>query len=443
MVAVILLGVGMQTSAADVVNRTLSNGIRVVVMEDHTQPAVFVRVLLPRGENDDPAGQAGLSDITAELMPKGAGKRNADEIAELLDGMGADLVAESGEEYTILGCNTLTAHINTALDVLRDVVLEPRMEKKEFSLIKDQMTANIKAQRSSPAYLAAVKLIPAVFGPAVPQGNVRTEESLNAIRLEDARRFHRQSLQGSGAIAFCIGDVDAGDMANRLERMLSGLAAGTTPRLLTQTPENLAPDRVIEVDKKDLTQTTVLMGKPGPGRLSPQYYSTLVANYVLGGGGFVSRLMAAVRGKEGKTYGIRSSIPSGATPDLFNVKFTTRNEELTSSLQLTLDVIGDFIEKGPTDTEVSEAKDFFKGYFFLQTETPSQRASKMLSYIYYGLGLEEFKRYPEQIDAVSRQSAHEAAKQYLTADRFAFCLVGPAGATRPAREYLMKRLRIE
>lgn len=415
----------MPTAAADMVNKTISNGMRIVAVEDHAAPAVFIRVLLPRGDNDDPQGLAGVAGMTAELVQKGAGSRDAGELAELVDGLGASIIGESGSEYTILGCNALKAHLDTAMEIVRDIVLHPRLDKREFSLIKDQMIANIKAQKSDPSYLAAVNLPPAVFGPDIPQGNVKTEKSVKSITLEDARAFHAGSVQGAGAIAFCIGDIDATDVAARLEEMFQDIKQGAPPRLLTEIPKNKAPGVVVEVEKEDITQTTALIGKPAPGRLSPDYYSTLVANYVLGAGGFVSRLMAAVRGKEGKTYGIRSVIPSGATPDLFEIKFTTRNEELNATLQLTRTVLNEFIEKGPTEEETREAKEFYKGYFYLQTETPTQRARKMLAYLYYGLGLEELDRYPERIDAVTRNSAHQAARKYLTEDGLTTCLVGP------------------
>lgn len=421
------------------VNKTMPNGMRIVVLEDRAQPAVFLRVLLPRGENDDPPDLAGVSDLAAELAQKGAGKRDADAMAELVDEMGASLLGESSAEYTILGCNALSTQLDTAIELVRDIVLSPRLDKREFSLLKDQMTANIKAQRSSPSYLAAISLPPAVFGRINPQGRVKTEESVKAISLEAVQAFHKNCLQGAGAIAFCIGDIDGPVAAKKLEEAFRGLPGGTPQKLLTDIPENLSPDQVIEVAKEEITQTTVLIGKPGPGRLSSQYYSALVANYVLGGGGFVSRLMAAVRAKEGKTYGIRSAIASSATPDLFDIKFTTRNEELIPSLKLTLDVMNRFIREGPTDTEVAEAKDFYKGYFFLQTETPSQRAGKMLTYLYYGLGLEEIDRYPQKIDAVTRQSAHDAAKMFMTPDRLTYCLVGPKNVTQQAKEFLLHR----
>lgn len=431
----------MQTALAQMVNKSLPNGLRVVVLEDRAQPAVFLRVLLPRGENDDPPDLAGVSDIAAELVQKGAGGRDASQMAELVDELGADLVGESSAEYTILGCNALVAHLDTAIAITRDVVLAPRLDQREFNLLKDQTVAGIKAQRSSPSYLASINLPPAVFGKNSPQGNIKTEPSVKAIKLENIRAFHQKSLQGAGAIAFCIGDVDAPAVAAKLEEAFRGLPAGVSPSFVTDIPENRAAYQIIEVEKEGITQTTALIGKPGPGRLSPHYYSTLVANYVLGGGGFISRLMAAVRAKEGKTYGIRSAITSTATPDLFDIKFTTRNEELISSLTLTLDVLKTFIEHGPTETEVTEAKEFYKGYFFLQTETPAQRAAKMLVYLYYGLGLEEIDRYPQKIDAVTRASAHEAAKLFLSADRLTFCLVGPKTATGPVKEHLSRLIK--
>ncbi len=436
---VIFSGALMQTASAEMVNKIISNRMRIVVIEDRAQPAVFLRVILPRGENDDPPNLAGVSDLAAELVQKGAGARDADAMAELVDEMGASLAGESSAEYTVLGCNALSTQLDTAIDIVRDIVLSPRLDKREFSLLKDQMTANIKAQRSSPSYLAAINLPPAVFGKNRPQGRVKTEETVNAIGLEDVRTFHKNCLQGSGAIAFCIGDIDVAAVAKKLEEAFGGLPAGAAPNLLTEVPENLSPNQVVEVEKEGITQTTVLIGKPMPGRLSPQYYSTLVANYILGGGGFVSRLMAAVRAKEGKTYGIRSAITSTATPDLFDIKFTTRNEELVPSIKLTLDVMNRFIQEGPTDTEVTEAKDFYKGYFFLQTETPAQRAGKMLAYLYYGLGLEEIDLYPKKIDAVTRASAHEAAKLFFTPDHLTTCLVGPKEATRQAKEFLLHR----
>lgn len=433
---IIFLGVVSSIAGAEMVNKTLANKMRLVVMEDHTGSAVFIRVLLPQGENDDPMGRSGVADLTAGLVQKGAGSRDAVQMAELVDWMGAELVGYSEAEYTVIGCNVLSTYLDTGLEIVRDMVLSPRMDPREFSLLKDQELAGIKAQRSNPSYLASIQMPPAIFGASAPQGKVKTEKSLKNISLDDVRAFHRKSLQASNAIMLLIGDVDAGKVALRMESFFGDLPSGVPVQLLTDIPKNLASGRVLESVKEDLTQTTVLIGKPCPGRLSPDYYSTLVSNYVLGAGGFVSRLMAALRSKEGKTYGVRSSISSTATPDLFTIKFTTRNEEVGRSLELTLDVMRRFVEEGPTDTEVADAKEFYKGYFFLQTETPSQRASKMLAYLFYGLGLEEFDRYPARIDAVTRQLAHEAAKRHLTAEGLTFSLCGPSSVLQSAKAVL-------
>ncbi|OGH56605.1 MAG: hypothetical protein A3G34_09385 [Candidatus Lindowbacteria bacterium RIFCSPLOWO2_12_FULL_62_27] len=438
--AVFILGcVIVMPVSASMTQKTMPNGMRILAVEDHAQPAVILRVLLPRGENDDPAGLAGVSDLAAELALKGAGDRDADALAELVDEHGMELVGESYAEYTILGCNALSAHFDTAISILRDVVRAPLLHKKEFDLLKDQAVAGIKAQRSSPSYLAAISLPPAVFGLDLPQGRVKTEKSVQAIQVEDIRKFHQQCVQGAGAIALCIGDIDAPAAAEQLEHAFRDIPPGTPPTLPADIPKNRAPGQVIEVEKEGLSQTTVLIGKPGLGRLSAQYYSTMVANYVLGAGGFVSRLMAAVRAKEGKTYGIRSAIASSATPDLFDIKFSTRNEELIPSLKLTMEVMKAYANEGPTDTEVAEAKEFYKGYFFLQTETPGQRAAKMLVFLFYGLGLEEMDKYPGKIDAVTRASAHAAAREFLTADGLTYCLVGPKPAIREAGEYLRQK----
>jgi len=431
-------GVDMPIASADIISKTLPNGFRVVVIPDHEQPAVFLRVLLPRGQNDAPPGRTGLADLTAELTLKGAGSRDAAEMAELADHMGAELIADADAEYTVMGCNCLADQLDTALTILHDVVFEPRFDPREFSLLKDQTLAEIKARKSNPSYLAAIRLSPAVYGPDSPQGKVKTEETVNAIRMEDVRAFHQTLLQAQGAIALCIGDVQPDSAAERLGQMFGSVKPGSPPSIPFGIPSSRAADQVIEVEKEDLTQTTVLIGKPGPGRLETDFYSTLVSNYVLGAGGFVSRLMAAVRSRGGKTYGIRSGIAMTATSDLFDVKFTTRNEELIPSLQITLDVLNRYAAEGPTDQEVAEAKEFYKGYFFLQTETPGQRAAKLLVYLFYGLGFDEYHRYPDRVDAVTRAGAHESARRHFSSDNLTFCLVGPKAVTRGAKEWLAK-----
>ncbi|MBI4179731.1 insulinase family protein [bacterium] len=429
-------GFTVSVANADVLQKTLPNRMRVVVVEDHAAPAVFIRVLLPLGENDDPAGRAGVSDLTAELVQKGAGGRSAAEMAELVDWMGAGLLGYSEAEYTVIGCDVLAEHLDAGLELARDMVTAPRLDAGEFSILKDQAVASIKARRSDPSYLAAVQLPPAVFGPEAPQGKVKTEESLGDITLEDVAAFHRHSLNASGAIALVIGDVDAEALADKLAAVFGKLPAGEPPHIPTAIPANRAGGRMLQSPKESISQTTAILGKPGPGRLDPDYFPALVANYVLGGGGFVSRLMAALRSQEGKTYGIRSSISGSATPDLFTVKFTTRNEELAGSLRLTFDVMRRFIAEGPTDTEVSEAKEFFKGYYFLQTETPSQRASKMLAHLFYGLGIEEMDRYPGRIDAVTQKAAHDAAKRHLSPDGLTVSLCGPSDVLQNAAPVL-------
>lgn len=408
---------------------------------DRSSEAVFLRVLLPRGENDSHLGLGGLCELTAEWMTKGAGTRNADEIAETLDRIGANLVVDCDAEYTILGCNALAGDFDLVTEILRDIVMRPRLEDREFHLLKDQEIAGLKARRSSPPYLAAIHLPPAVFGPGTLQGNVKTERSVRALRPADAREMHPQMLNGRGTIAMCSGAVDPTAAMDKLAEMFREIPTGFIHPLQTDIPLNHRIGDVILVVRNHLTQTSILMGKPMSGRLAADYRATQIANYILGGGGLVSRLMQAVRARDGRTYGIRSCVPSSASADLFNVQFTCRNEQLDSGLQTALDVMDSLAADGPTEIEVDEAKEFHKGFFFLQTETLQQRARCVIDSTFYGRSIAELERYPQRIDAITPDAVRATAKKHFSSDHLTFCLVGPEDVIRGAEEKLAARTR--
>ena len=416
---------------------TLDNGLKVIVIEQHELPVVAFRLVLKSGSAFDPAGKAGLADLTAGLLRKGTAAKNATQIAEAIDFVGGSLDAGSDRDATFASCRVLSKHFDTGLALLSDVILNPTFKEDEIERLRKQTLAGIRQQKDDPGSVAEEKFREYVFGNhPYGQPNEGTEESITTITRDDIVGFHRKYYVPNNAVLAVVGDVKNAEVIKKIKAKLSLWSrVEVTPPSLVETP-SITGHQILLVDKPDLTQTYIKIGHLGIDRKSPDYFPVRVMNYILGGGGFASRLMDEVRAKRGLTYDIHCNFDSYKLKGAFEISSYTRNDSTASAIRAIIEEIKKMRDQGVTDKELSETKSFYSGYFPLQFETPEQIATQILNVEIYDLGEDYIQKYVQRINAVTKEDVLRVAQKYLDPDNLKLVVVSKAEQVKASLEPL-------
>jgi zinc protease len=416
---------------------TLDNGLTVIVIEHHELPVVAFRLILKSGSASDPAGRGGTADLTAGLLRKGTKTRSATRIAEEIDFVGGRLGAGSGLDATYATCQVLTKHFDVGLDLLSDIILNPTFKEDEIERLRKQTLSAIAEGKQDPSSVADEKFSQFLFGDH-PYGRPSegTEESVPAITREDILDFHRTYYVPNNAILAVVGDVESKDVLAKVKAKFGRWSSGDVSQPVVATPPPVEGYQILLVDKPDLTQTYVCMGHLGIERKNPDYFPIRVMNYILGGGGFASRLVDEVRSKRGLTYDVGCRFDANKLGGAYQINTFTRNDSTAAAIVAIIDQIKRIRTEGVTDKELEDTKSFYSGYFPLQFETPSQIATQILDVELYDLGEDYIQNYREKINAVTKEDVLRVAQKYLDPDNLKLVVVSKADDVKASLEPL-------
>jgi zinc protease len=416
---------------------TLDNGLQVIVIEHHELPVVAFRLVLKSGSTYDPPGKAGLANLTAGLLRKGTRTKTATQIAEEIDFVGGSLGAGSGFDATYATCQVLSKHFDVGLELLSDIILHPTFQQEEIERLRKQTLAAIKQQKEDPNSVAAENFREFVFGDhpygQPPEG---TEESMVTITRDDIVDFHQKYYVSNNAILAVVGDVKPDEAKKKVEAKLGGWRGAQIPPPHIAEPPPIQGHQILLVDKPDLTQTYIRLGHLGIQKKNSNYFAIKVMNYILGGGGFSSRLVDEIRVKRGLTYDIYCSFDAFKMRGAYEVETFTRNDSTAAAITTIFEQIERIRNEGITDKELEETKSFYTGYFPLQFETPSQIATQILNVELYDLGEDYLKNYRNNINAVSKQDVLRVAKKYLDPENMKLVVVSKADEVKSYLEPL-------
>jgi zinc protease len=415
----------------------LANGLTVIVIEHHELPVVAFRLVLKSGSASDPQGKSGTADLTAGLLRKGTKTRSATRIAEEIDFVGGQLGAGSGLDATYATCQVLTKHFDVGLDLLSDIILNPTFKEDEIERLRKQTLSAIAEGKQDPSSVADEKFSQFLFGDH-PYGRPSegTEESVPTITREDIVDFHRTYYVPNNAILAVVGDVKSKDVLAKVKAKFGSWKSGDVPQPVVATPPPVQGYQILLVDKPDLTQTYICMGHLGIEKKSPDYFPIRVMNYILGGGGFASRLVDEVRSKRGLTYDVGCRFDANKLGGAYQITTFTRNDSTAAAIAAIIDQIKRIRTEGVTDKELEDTKSFYSGYFPLQFETPSQIATQILDVELYDLGEDYIQNFRQNINAVSKEDVLRVAQKYLDPDNLKLVVVSKADDVKASLEPL-------
>lgn len=407
-------------------SRTLDNGLKILAVRDQKLPLVTIVLMLKRGAEADEEGKGGQADLTLEMLTLGTQKRSSHEIALDVDSLGAMLAFYSGWDASFIELEGLSEDLRSLLEIISDVVLHPTFPKPEFDQLKERRIAGLIQDQDESEIVADVQFTQLVFE-GTPYGHPRrgTVDSLRTISLKDLETFHDRHFLAGQCVLMIVGDIDFEEAFLGAEEFLGSLRKGSdTPDLTSFSIPKRANRQVRIIHRPDLTQSQIRMGHPGIQRTSPDHDVFQVANYILGGGGFSSRLMEKVRSQKGYTYGISSNFKGRRYPGPFAISTFTPNESTLAVVQEVLEVLDGFIQEGTTSKELEEAKNFYLGSYPFRFETPRRITREILEVELYGLGLQSLTEYPQKISKITQTDIKTGARRHLFPEVFSIVIVG-------------------
>lgn len=406
------------------VNRTvLPNGLTVLHSENHSLPIVMLTLIVKGGQVHEPDAKAGLANLTAELLTEGTKNRTSRDISEEIDFIGASLDASAGNDFTTVSLSVLKKDIQKGAELFSDILLNPTFPQDEIDRKKELIRGFLKQREEDPSFLAGRAFRKEVFGEhpygRLPEGSA---ESLRDITQEDLARFHKEYFRPNNSILSVAGDLTNAELQELIQRYLDGWKKADVSERKTGKLKKEMIRKTIKIDK-DLTQANIILGNLGISRHDPDYYAVLVMNYILGGGGFSSRLMSSVRDKMGLAYDVHSFFSANNEEGAFQVGLQTKNESANTAISEVLQQIERIRREEVSDEELSEAKSYLTGSFPRRLDTSRKIADFLASVEFFHLGLDYATKYPEYINAVTKEDVRRVAKKYLTPEHYILVVV--------------------
>lgn len=424
--ASLLLDLTTAALAADIspARFTTSNGMTVLVLEQHFLPIVEIHALVKVGSAQDPPEKAGLSNLVASLLDEGTTTRTSKQLAEQIDFVGGSLGAHAGEDFSTASVRVLQKDIDLGFILLADILQHPTFPKQEFERVRSQIQGELSSDNDDPGHVAMKAFNQLIFQNHPYRWPVSgTEETLKKITLADVQNFYAKEYLPNQVILTIVGDVTVEQATALVQTHFGSWKKG--PVQLRPVKKPAAIDKkVVQLIEKDLTQSTILVGHLGISRTNPDFYAVTVMNHILGAGGFSSRLMDSIRDKQGLAYGITSHYDARAMPGSFWINLQTRTETTNQAITNVLSEMAAIREAPVTDQELAEAKAFLMGSFPLRLDSTAKMAQVLSQVEFYGLGFGYFSQYTKWIERVTKEDVQRVARQYLNPQHYALVVVG-------------------
>ncbi len=403
-------------------------GARVFFVESHELPMLDIAVDFPAGSARDPAGKAGLAQLTHGLLDQGAGGLSDTAIAHRLADVGAVLSGHLDRDRAGVTLRTLSSasEKDKALDILARVLQRPDFPQAVVKREKQRLIASIREAEADPGTVASKAFYRALYGTHPYAHDTAGEPAaLERLTRGDLQAFYRTHYSVPNVVISLMGDVTRAEAEAIAVRLTAGLSqAPALPALPQPAPAAVSDTRIAHPS----TQSHVRVGAVGMARNDPDYFPLFVGNYVLGGGGFDSRLLKEVRDKRGYAYSAYSYFQPMSEAGPFQLGLQTKLEQTDDALKVAQETLRQFIADGPTEAELTQAKSNLTGGFPLRIDS-NRKILDYLSVIgFYNLPLDYLDTWVEQVDAVDVAAVKQAFARRIDPDQLVTVVVGTGHA---------------
>jgi zinc protease len=405
--------------------RTLPNGLQVIAVSHHEQPAVSLRLIVRAGGAQDPDDRPGLATLAATLLDQGTTTKSAEQVAQAIDSIGGAMGVGAGLDLSSVFAAVMKDSFNVGLDLVADVVRNPAFAPEEIERQRQQMVSAMKVSYEDPDFIADTVFDRLVYG-FHPYGkpDAGTPESLGGITRGDLQAFHKRWFVPNNAILAIVGDVTAEEAFAGADRAFGNWTRADVPVAVTSEVPPPAR-RVVIIDRPGAVQTEIRVGHIGVPRKHPDFLALDIALKILGGEGG-NRLHRVLRSERGLTYGAEATITALKDAGDIVANTDTRSDTTVEALRLIVDEIARLRRERVNPRELADAQAYLTGSFPLTIETPGAIALQVLNAVVYGLDLEELQNYRERVTRITPDDIQRVAQQFLHPDRLSIVLVGDA-----------------
>ncbi|BCB28515.1 peptidase M16 [Sulfurimicrobium lacus] len=424
-----LLFSGIASAGLPIQHWQSANGARVYFVESHGLPLLDVSVDFDAGTRRDTAEKAGLANLTSHMLDLGANGMSEEDISRRLADVGAQLGATIDPDRAGMSLRTLssTRERTQSLDLMTKILQQPDFPATALEREKARVIAALQEEDTQPGPIGQKAFQAALYGNH-PYGlpGAGKVETVSKLQRQDLLDFFHQHYVSESAVIAIVGDVSRTEAAAIADQLSAGLphANGTLPPLPAVTP--LSQAETIRLPHP-ASQSHILLGVPGMSRSDPDYFPLFVGNYILGGGGFASRLTEEVREKRGLAYSVYSYFIPLAQPGPFQIGLQTKRDQATEALDITRATLRRFVADGPTADELRHAKQNLIGSFPLRLD--SNR--KILGYLSligdYRLPLDYLDQFPKNVDKVTLMDVKSAFQRHVDPKTMVTVIVGGDG----------------
>ena len=401
---------------------TLSNGMKVVLMEKHTVPLAQVNLLIQSGSFDDPQGKEGLTSLTLDLMDEGAGPYDALKLADEIEFLGASIQTYSSNFTAGVNCSTPVSKLDEALKLMSDIVLRPAFAETEVERVRKLRLNGLLQQYDEPTIIARRAFDQLLFDKTLPYGKAPGEQSLKSITKQDLISFHKTNFVSGNSTLIIVGDVNRSSLTSLLEKHFASYPSGNINKASKPVPAQIKGRNIYVIDKPGAAQSVIRIGRIGTNRSATDYENIVVMNTILGGS-FTSRLNTNLRETHGYSYGAGSGFSFWPVPGPFIANSSVQTDVTGPALGEFFIEFNNMLKTLP-DTDVERGKNYEALGYAGNFETSGDLARALADMVIYQLPENYFNTYVEKILAVNKKGVEAAAKKYVVPDNVLVVVVG-------------------
>jgi zinc protease len=411
---------------------TLSNGLRVIVLESHRVPVINMQMVILSGGLADPADFHGLATFTVALAREGTTTRKSKDIAEQTETLGSTLQTAAGlatltSNVTMFG---LVENLDPMLEIYSDIVRNPTFPQEEVDKYKARQLQQLSFQRSIPQFLAQEHFLRAIYGSAHPAGLFTAPvDSYKRVTSADLAKFHSTYYRPNNAMLAIVGDVTLKQILPKLEKAFGGWQRADVPQVSIPAAPAPGAARIQLIDRPGSVQTVLQLGNLGIERTSEDYFGMLVMNQVLGAGP-AARLFTNLREKNGYTYGAYSNFNGSKFRGTLISSSEVRTDVTEGAMKEFMYELKRMRDEKVSAVELENAKRAIVGGFALSLETPQALLGNIITQKLYDLPANYWDTYPQKVEAITADDIQRIAQKYIDLNRLQIVAVGDASKTR-------------
>ena len=419
----VLAAAAAPAGALEIKKVTTPKGITAWLVEDHTVPMVAMNFAFAGGAAADPADKSGLASFLSAMLDEGAGKLTSQQFQAREEDLAMRMSFSAGQDWFSGSFRTLTRNRDASFAMLKLALNAPRFDEGPLERVRRQLLVSLRSKSQNPDHIAFSAFRKLLFGKHPyardADGSV---EGVKAVTADDLRALRKKLFARSGLLIAVSGDIGAKTLARLLDETFGGLPQASG---MPETPKPvITPAAETKIISRPIPQTIIVMGNEGLLRSDPDFIPAYIANFILGGGGFGSRLTEEVREKRGLTYSVYSAMYAYRKAGVFFASAGTRNEKAAEALKVMKAEIARMASEGPTEKELEEAKTYLIGSYPLRYDSNAKIAANLLAIQRDHLGIDYIRNRTAMIKAVTLEQVKKAARKILRAQGLKTILLG-------------------